>query len=233
MVQRFILITIILLLGSSIVIAEDEARHVTIPDVIYGNEPELANNVLITIDDCLSEEMTRKLFYFLREHDFRAVFFPLTSGIRNHDPQLWQEIVAAGFEIGYHTRNHQPGLNQAELAEDFTAFQAEIRTILDDPDYVIRYVRPPFGIWDANWLAWSAANDLHTVRWNIVPRFDLQMPYVRAVMGNRNFGGTIFLLHSRPTDYWWLERNIDELLSLRTPSSDPYRFTTLTEAFND
>ncbi|PJF22942.1 MAG: hypothetical protein CUN56_03455 [Phototrophicales bacterium] len=203
-----------------------------IPLVIYGNEPALRNNILITIDDCIDEVLTRQMFEFLVEHDIKAVFFPLGSELIEHDPTLWQEIIDAGFEIGYHTRYHNEGMTIPELEEDFAAFQADLRDVLDDPDYTIRYVRPPYGVWDRNWLEWAEANNLVTVRWNLVTRFDLTMAYFEAVLRHEN-GGGIVLVHPRPTDMNWLENHIDDVMALTTEAGEPYRIVNLTQAFSD
>ena len=178
------------------------------------------------------EEKTRKLFEYLLDKKISATFFPVSSAIVDHDPELWPAIVDAGFEIGYHTRFHQGELTIAELETDFAAFTEDIQAILDDPDYTIRYVRPPWGLWNEDWLTWAQDNDLHTVRWNIVPRFDLTMEYFEAVL-NHEDGGGIVLVHPRPTDMWWLEENMAAILQLRNPDGEPYNIVTITEAFND
>jgi peptidoglycan/xylan/chitin deacetylase (PgdA/CDA1 family) len=210
----------------------DEESGVEIPAVITGSEPELADNILLTIDDCSSEEKTRAIFEFLLERNLRATFFPVSSMIVGHDPGLWQDIVEAGFEIGYHTRFHQGELTVPELDADFEGFTEDIRILLDDPDYTIQYVRPPWGLWNDDWLTWAQNNQLHTVRWNIVPRFDLTMEYFAAVLKHED-GGGIVLIHPRPTDIWWLEENMDAILELQNPDGEPFNIVTITEAFND
>ena len=229
---------LMMLLGGSI-LAQDEAEFtpepdviVEIPTVIYGNEPQLKNNILFTMDDCYDEILTREMSEFLHERGLTGIFFPLTLAINDDDPQLWQDIVAAGFEIGYHTRFHQEGLTQDQLEADFLAFTEEIRVILDDSEYVVQYVRPPYGIWNNDWLIWAEENDLHTVRWNIVTRFDLTMGYFEGVLRHAD-GGGIVLMHPRPTDIWWLENNIDAVLELRDDTDNLYLMVNLTEAFND
>lgn len=200
-----------------------------VPLVVYGNEPTLRDAIILTIDDCLDETLTRRMFEFLRDREVAAVFFPIGSALVRQDPTLWREIVAAGFEIGYHTYFHDAGMTIPQLERDFARFQADLRTVLDDPAFTIRYVRPPFGIWDRNWLQWAENNQLVTVRWNVVVRFDLRMPYVEAVLTHPD-GGGIFLLHPRQTDVNWLERHFDALRALRTTAGTPYRITTLSEA---
>lgn len=198
--------------------------------ILSGSETALRNNILITIDDCAHESEVRRMFGILRDRGVKATFFPNTRYLLQQDPTVWQEIVAAGFEIGYHTRWHQSWLTADELAADFAQFQEEIRTILGNPSYQIRYVRPPNGAWDQTWLDWAAANNLMTVRWNIVPPMDDAM--LIGTLRHPN-GGGIFLIHVSYTDADWLDAHIDSLISLRDEQDHPYIITTLTEALND
>jgi peptidoglycan/xylan/chitin deacetylase (PgdA/CDA1 family) len=204
-----------------------------LPPMIYGNESQLANNILLTIDDCADEQLTREMFDLLVEKGITATFFPNTSYMIEQDPQLWRDIVAADFEIGYHTRLHVDSMSEAELDDDFTLFQQEVRETLDEPDYTITLVRPPYGIWDDSWMAWTETHGFHTVRWNVVPRARLRVDYVAAVFNDMDEGGRIVLLHPRQTDMWWLEAHVDELLALTDENGQSFHFTTVSEAFND
>lgn len=234
--SRFFIVVLICLWAYPLAAQESTPEptlpEVEIPRVIYGNEPELKNNILITIDDCIDEVLTREMFEFLVEREITAVFFPLGSEFIEHDPELWREIVAAGFEVGYHTRDHIGNMTIPELEEDFAIFEADLRVVLDDPDYEIRYVRPPYGLWDRNWLDWAEANDLHTVRWNLVTRYDLTMEYFEAVLHHAQ-GGGIVLVHPRPTDMNWLENHLDEVIALTTDDDTPYHLVSITQAFSD
>jgi peptidoglycan/xylan/chitin deacetylase (PgdA/CDA1 family) len=204
-----------------------------LPLMIYGNEPELLNNIVLTIDDCANEQLTRQMFDLLVEHNMTATFFPNTVYMTQQDPQLWRDIVDAGFEIGYHTRLHVEGMTEEELAADFALFEDEVRAVLGDETYSINLVRPPYGMWDDSWRAWTEANDLHTVRWNISARARLDMDYVAAIVNNMEQGGRIILLHPRRTDMWWLEAHIEELLALTDEQGQEFGFTTISGAFND
>lgn len=212
--------------------SENSNEVIDLPAMIYGNEDELQNNIVFTIDDCIDEVLTRQMFELLLTYEVTAVFFPLSTEMTTQDPELWREIVSAGFEIGYHTRDHQEGKTVAELERDFTLFQQEVREVLDDPNYEIRLVRPPYGVWDANWQAWAEANDLTTVRWNLVTRYDLTMDYFEAVLRHPD-GGGIVLVHPRPTDMWWLEENLDAVVALGTPTGESYHVVSLSAAYAD
>lgn len=209
--------------------AADES---TSPYILTGSEPQLANNLIITIDDCSIEFNVRWAFNLLKNRGLKAVFFPNTLYINKQDPQLWRDIVAAGFEIGYHTRLHMRGLTPKQLTEDFTLYQQELRTILDNPTYQIRYIRPPGGVWNKDWLAWGAANHLITVKWNVVAP-NITMPYVYGVIHNRVKGGSILLMHTGKADLNWLQKNISTLMRMKDGDGKPYIITTLTAALDD
>lgn len=231
---RSILFLLILLAGPVSMFAQEteEDTDVELPSVVYGNEEQLRDNILFTIDDCYDEVLTLEMFELLRSYDIQAVFFPLSTQVVKHDQAMWQMIVESGYEIGYHTRDHQEGKTVEELEDDFALFQQEIREVLDNPDYEIHYVRPPYGVWDDNWLTWAEANNLTTVRWNIVTRYDLTMSYFEAVLRHEE-GGGIVLMHPRPTDINWLKDNLDDVIALKAPGDIPYRFTNLSSAFVD
>src|SRR5262245_24593757 len=89
------------------------------PLVIYGNNPALANNIVLMIDDNVYEYNIRHIFEMLQERGIHAVFFPHTRYMLNQDPQLWRDIVAAGHEIGYFTRNHEHDFTAEEFAADY------------------------------------------------------------------------------------------------------------------
>src|SRR5689334_4365723 len=125
MMNRTIIFLLCLIVGytASAQDATPEADTPELPRMTYGNEPELANNILFTIDDCADEALTREMFDLLVEKGITATFFPNTIYMIQQDPQLWRDIVAAGFEIGYHTRQHIDSMSETELDDDFALFQ--------------------------------------------------------------------------------------------------------------
>lgn len=198
--------------------------------IISGREAALDNNILITIDDCINEEIVTAMAGLLRDAGLRATFFPNTDRITNHNPQLWRDIVAAGNEIGYHTRHHDAGMTPDELAADFGLFQDELRQILGDSNYTIRYVRPPEGLWNNNWLEWARGSNLFTVKWNVVP--PVEFSYLRDVLENPN-GGGILLLHARHEDLKWLSDNLESMRQMTNTAGANYQITSLTGGLND
>ena len=206
--------------------------HADTAAVLYGNETALANDIVITIDDCSVESNVRWAFDILRNRGLKATFFPNTKHMLRQNPQLWRDIVAAGFEIGYHTRMHTPGMTVEQLNADFDLFTAEVRGILNDSGYTIRYVRPPAGVWNTDWMNWSASRGLITVRWNMVLP-NVTVNYVEGVISNRASGGSILLMHTGRADVQWLQDHVDTLTRYHEPDGTPYHLTDISDALTD
>jgi peptidoglycan/xylan/chitin deacetylase (PgdA/CDA1 family) len=199
--------------------------------VLDGNEPALQNNLILTIDDCSVEANVRWAYEILKNRGVTATFFPNTININDQDPQLWRDIVAAGNEIGYHTRSHMSGLTAAELDYDFQVFTEEVRAILSDPGYTIRYIRPPRGVWDSKWLLWGAERQLYTVKWNLSSQ--TYVAHISQTARDRVHGGSIILMHTGRADLEWLQSVIDNLMQLTTDSGGPLLIRTLSAALAD
>lgn len=225
-------ITILLTLAVYIFSGLNSVSAIDENGVIWGNEAQFADNIVLTIDDASIESNVRIMFEYLRDRGMTATFFPNTHYINQQDPQLWRDIVNAGFEIGYHTRNHNSYLTPDQLTGDFNLFQEEIRTILQNPTYTIRYVRPPNGVWNADWLTWASANHLLTARWNVTS-VTTDMGYLEGVLHNHTQGGSILLLHTGYNDVEWLRTNLPLLATMTDDQHNPYRIASLTRAWND
>jgi len=225
--SKIITLFMLLLLSNVLLVFADD------PDLtLYGNEPQFANNIVLTIDDTSIESNTRIMFELLQSQGLSATFFPNLRHMKQQDPQLWQDIVAAGFEVGYHTINHTPYMTPDELMLDFQVFQDELRLILNRPSYTISYVRPPNGAWDTHWMTWANANHLYTVRWNITSMTD-DLGYIDGVLQNRIHGGSIILLHTGYNDGLWLQNNLPALRDLQVNPQNTYQITSLSHAFTD
>src|SRR3989344_4650214 len=148
--------------------AQDTYLPTVADNVVNGDEPELTGKIIITIDDCAFQSLAEEEFNILNSRGLKATFFCNTKYLIQQDPAFWRGVLAAGFEFGYHTQNHNGNMSRSQLEADFAGYLDFMRVYLEDPNLQVRFVRPPFGAWDSAWLAWAAANDLYTVRWNIV-----------------------------------------------------------------
>jgi peptidoglycan/xylan/chitin deacetylase (PgdA/CDA1 family) len=220
------------LIALGLLLAAYTTRAASNLNVLQGNEDALKNNIIITIDDCSIEQNVRTIFNMLHKRGLTATFFPAMKWIKNQDKQLWRDIAAAGFDIGYHTRQHKLVMSRAELDQDFPLFQQELRDILGDPNYTIQYVRPPGGNWNKTWMDWASANNLITVKW------DATLPAIllrgfEDILANHKRGGTILLLHTGQAEIKWLEKNLDTLTRLKDSDGQPYKIESLSAALAD
>lgn len=238
MIRKHILLLVLLLaLGATQVLAQDvqavqpweNGYH---PQVLYGNDPALANNIVLQIDDNVYEENIRWVFETLQAQGITATYFPHTLYMMHQDPELWRKLVAAGNEIGYNTRNHEAGFTSEEFAEDFRLFQEEVRQVLGDPNYRIRYAKPPCWQWEENWFTWLESTDLIGVHTNIIGPAP-SIPYVQGVISDTTDGGHIMSIISFIDQIEWLEENIIALQTLRDPNGQPYRITSVSGALGD
>ena len=188
-------------------------EHFDVPNDTKGNENFFGKNIVVTIDDCYSNEYTRELFETLREGDVTATFFPNTRylSMKNEETvKLWKEIYESGFEIGYHTANHTDGMNKEMLNQDFDDFVRHMRELLGDPEFSIKVVRAPYGNWDSDWMDWVKERGLFNVRWNVGP--NQGSDYVRSIL--KNDISPIVILHSRYEDTRWLSNMLPELVDI-------------------
>lgn len=212
--------------------ASGDPRRDNNPRIIYGTRPELANNIVLQIDDNVYEGNIRWLFDILQERGLKATFFPHTRYMLNQDAQLWRDIVAAGNEIGYFTRNHAHGLTVEEFTQDFALYQEELRGILGDPNYTIKYAKPACWAWEDSWFDWLETTNLTGVKTNILgpaPSLD----YMSGVFNDTQDGGHIISIISFTEHIEWFEANLDALMNLQAPDGQPYIMTSLSNALND
>lgn len=194
-----------------------EQSGFTWPSDIHGLETFFGSDILITIDDCNNIDLVEEMFTLLRDRGLTATFFPNSNNLNLNDPrttQLWRQIYASGFEIGYHTTDHHDGWTRRQLEADFADFTQHLHQLLGDNSYSPRFVRPPYGNWNRTWLNWVQDNQLVNVRWNYVPNaYHPDVDYYQIVRHHPQ-GGNIILIHPRNWDRNWLNNHIDDLITL-------------------
>ena len=103
------------------------------------------NKVAVTFDSGWEWQYTGPLLAVLRQYDLQVTFFPRGKWLEDN-PELAQEILADGHEIGSHSYTH-PDMTQLSAAE----LQAEIAQAreallaLGGPEAFRPYYRPPYG----------------------------------------------------------------------------------------
>ncbi|HNW39658.1 MAG TPA: serine hydrolase, partial [Candidatus Omnitrophota bacterium] len=194
---------------------------ITVPGIESSYDwPELAGRTFITIDDGCNLEPLTAMYNTLKARNLKATIFLNTTycPIGNPDAEIFellQKMHQEGFDFGYHTVDHlgndwevleaNQGVSRDVLEADFEQYTADMRVILDDPDFTIKFVRPPFGYWFDTWQEWSKENNLINVGWN------LDNEHIASSLIKHP---GVYLIHASLEDAQWLESNIDEIMSV-------------------
>jgi peptidoglycan/xylan/chitin deacetylase (PgdA/CDA1 family) len=127
-----------------------------------------ARKLAITFDDGPNPAITPKLLDLLDRYKAKATFFLIGRFVREC-PELAQETVARGHEIGNHTELHSNlfWLNPSNVRVELRLCHDAIRGAIGTPP---KWFRPPYGFRNP-WVI-PAARELgyHTVMWTLIPR---------------------------------------------------------------
>lgn len=101
--------------------------------------------IALTFDDGPSPVCTGRLLEGLKKRGVKATFF-LIGELAEDNPELVQRIYKEGHVIGNHTYHHVDitKLSDEEAAYEINTTDKVITAITGEH---VRYVRPPFGIW--------------------------------------------------------------------------------------
>ena len=117
--------------------------------------------VYLTFDDGPIPESTPFILQTLREHQVKATFFMVGDNVRKY-PELYEQIVAEGHQVGNHTHNHIGGLRHSikHYMYNVEKANAYIRST---------YFRPPHG-WMRHALYLVLTRRYKVVMWDVVTR---------------------------------------------------------------
>ena len=118
-------------------------------------------SVYLTFDDGPIPESTPFLLSTLRHYGIKATFFMVGDNVRKY-PQLFEQIVSEGHQVGNHTHNHIGGLRHSikEYMYNVEKANAYIRS---------HYFRPPHGWMRLAQYAWLSRK-YKVVMWDVVTR---------------------------------------------------------------
>lgn len=117
--------------------------------------------VYLTFDDGPIPEATPFILKTLAEFGVHATFFMVGDNVRKH-PELYDQIVAAGHQVGNHTFNHWGGFKHTTRSYSENVQKAN--------DLIHSYLfRPPHG-----WMRWEqyfwVGRKYRIVMWDLVTR---------------------------------------------------------------
>lgn len=130
-------------------------------------QPNCANCVAITFDDGPVPE-TERLLNILARKNVRATFFVTGVSSEQHARTL-RRVRDAGHTIGNHSDNHP---NLASLSDGALAHQLDVsnRTIRNVTGLTPRWVRPPYGSYNARVVAAAKQRGMALALWDVDTR---------------------------------------------------------------
>ncbi len=154
------------------------------------------NIIALTFDVVWSDEYTEDLLKTLDRYDQKATFFVTGKWMENY-PEMTEEILKRGHEIGNHSYSH---VHMKELGEE--EIKKEImkadNLLKENFDYHALFFRPPFGEYDERVLNIAEEMGYYTVLWSIETE-DWLNPGVDKIIDRvvkRTHKGGIILLHN-------------------------------------
>jgi peptidoglycan/xylan/chitin deacetylase (PgdA/CDA1 family) len=171
----------------------------TRPAAVVSHGSRSKKVVALTFDDGYGPVNTIKILELLERNHVNATFFPTGRALQLY-PEVFRQIVSAGFPIGDHTFDHHDmaGLCFATQVRELTRQQAMAQEVLGITPMPI--MRPPFGSRDAlTPYAAQAAGDVRVILWDVDTRdwsgISAWRVYKRAIVGGN---GSIVLMHTFP-----------------------------------
>ena len=157
-----------------------------------------SGQICLTFDDGPNPESTPELLTLLEDLGIKATFFLIGENIQKY-PDLCQEIINHGHEIGDHGYRHVNawGCLPFSAAFDLIRGSSMIKKQSDvKPPF---WLRPPYGKLNLITLCYVLLSRRKLAFWNIDPRdYIAQTPeQITATVLDQLTGGSVILLHER------------------------------------
>ena len=118
-------------------------------------------SIYLTFDDGPIPESTPFILKTLKEFGIKATFFMVGDNVRKH-PELYQQIVDEGHQVGNHTFNHLGAFKHWTTTYIINAFKAN--------ELIHSHLfRPPHGIMRPSEYYWLS-KEFKIVMWDLVTR---------------------------------------------------------------
>lgn len=194
--------------------AEQGSTHV------YRRHENEEMKIALTFDDGPHPILTPKILDILGKYQIKATFFLVGENVNNY-PDIVEQILAAGHEIGNHTHSHDH-INAQEI-------EACERAIYELTEYQTKLFRPPQGFVDESVKHATLSLGYDIILWSIDTRdWDHNPPQkICDLVINEVSSGSIILMH----DYIGHSSPTPKALELFIPSviALGYHFVSVSE----
>lgn len=121
--------------------------------------------ISISFDAAWGRANTEGILDILDQYDVKTTFFLVGFWAENH-PDLVQELVARGHEIGNHsaTHPHMSQLSEAQIREELRKTSDLVKSITGTPTTLFR---PPYGEYNDAVVRVSREEGYECVQWNV------------------------------------------------------------------
>ncbi len=162
---------------------------------IYSVE-RLDKKIAISFDCAWGVDYTDKLLDTMEKNDVRCTFFAVQFWVEKY-PEYVEKIIAAGHEIGTHSRTH-PYMSKLSKEEIFDELSTSSKAIERLTGQKVTLFRPPYGDYNDTLITTSLEMGLYPIQWDVdsldwknLSATELAM---RVINGAKN--GSIILCHN-------------------------------------
>ena len=191
------------------------------PSLVW-NKSRADRVIYLTFDDGPIPDVTPFVLKTLEYFDVKATFFCIGDNIRKH-PDIYQQLLTAGHQVGNHTFNHLRGWDTEDdtYVENFTRCQELTNTTL---------FRPPYGRIKKSQISAirSRYPNIQIIMWDVLSGdFDLQLSPEKCLENVLKHveNGSIIVFHDSIKAFKRLKYVLPLLLKELTAKG--YRFETL------
>ena len=162
---------------------------------IYSVETE-EKKIAISFDCAWGVDHTDALLDIMQKNDVRCTFFAVQFWVEKY-PEYVEKIVAAGHEIGTHSRTHpyMSKLSKAEIKEELSSSSQAIEKLTGKK---VLLFRPPYGDYNDLLIDTCKEMSLFPIQWDVDSldwkNLSASEIAMRIVNGTKN--GSIILCHN-------------------------------------
>jgi peptidoglycan/xylan/chitin deacetylase (PgdA/CDA1 family) len=174
----------------------DNTLRASFPKALWQGNPD-RREIALTFDDGPHPSATPDLLALLERHQVKATFFHIGQRAARA-PQLVQQVLVAGHQIGLHGYQHHSFLLKSRmmLLRELAKVQSALADASGQPTASFHAMRPPFGHFTPSILNALLTSGYLPAMWSLVPFHWLQPADVTERQILEGVGnGTILVLH--------------------------------------